>query len=186
MTALDLDRAIATWIHTLPKERIFDSSNDNAENSTLLVAYDSKSKLECEHLALAHILSTARAMRILLSRFQLECFSCERATGSTTASSMATREARRETINTTFEDFCGDIQAFFDFRLPVRPSFDEADPAKHLIMSEASIVPKVAALLAWPLAIIASTKFLDNSQRLRTEGYLRTVANALHDGALKK
>lgn len=185
MMALDLDGTIATWIHTLPRDRILDPPIDNAQKSMLLVAYDSKSKLECEHIALAHILSIARAMRILLNSFQLDYLSCEQDTYSTTPRSSATIKACRETIDTTYEEFCADVQPFLDFRLPVRPGFDTAQPEKHLIMSEARIVPKVAAFLAWPLAIISTTKFLDDSQRLRTEGYLRMVANAVHDGALK-
>ncbi|KIW70762.1 hypothetical protein PV04_03003 [Phialophora macrospora] len=182
----NLDHALATWSNTPPQhwETSALSSNERPE-SQRLVAYGPESKNGCENIAIAAILNRCRALRIMLNSIRLRCLSRLQDTSPPSSTHDPRIQACQQTIQLMTQESHASLPTFFEFRLPNRRGFEETTPEKRLIMSASKIAPKMAAYLAWPMAIVVKTESISSSQRIVMEEELYTVADALQDAALK-
>jgi hypothetical protein len=91
----------------------------------------------------------------------------------------------RGNLDSISGELCGDISYFFAHRLSdLEPSLTLTPVAPARPMRESTILPNLASMLAWPLAVAVSTENVPEPQRRWLQGKLNTVADSLGDAIL--
>jgi hypothetical protein len=118
-----------------------------------------------------------RALRLIINSIFIK-FIAVRMQNSTDHEHMRWKQNRmRGNLASTSSEMCGDVAFFFSGPRSERPN--SAD-----VHSEHAILPRLAALLAWPLAVAVSTENVPEPQRQWLQGKLRLVASSLGDAIL--
>ena len=118
-----------------------------------------------------------RALRLIINSIFIK-FIAVRMQNSTDHEHMRRKQNRmRGNLASTSSEMCGDVAFFFSGPRPERSN--SAD-----VHSEHAILPRLAALLAWPLAVAVSTENVPEPQRQWLQGKLRLVASSLGDAIL--
>jgi hypothetical protein len=168
----------------------------------------------------ASVWNTCRAARVMVNSIRIRCLSriplllhehcsiCSQEYGGHPATPAVTTltsseqepdpqqqlEKCKETLRSVDDDLCASLPFFFHFSIITRKGFEQVTTEKRLIFSNARMVPKVAAFLAWPLAVaaISSSSSGYDSAAITVGGVqgqqllraLKTVAESLQDSAL--
>lgn len=120
-----------------------------------------------------------RALRLIINSIFIK-FIAVRMQNSTDHERLRWKQNRmRENLASTSSELSGDVAFFFSRSRPERS--DSAD-----IHGEHAILPRLAALLAWPLAVAVSTENLPEPQRQWLQQKLRLVASSLGDAILDR
>lgn len=118
-----------------------------------------------------------RALRLIINSIFIK-FIAVRIQTSTDHEQLRWKQKRmRENLASTSSELCSDVAFFFS-----RPSEEGSKSAK--IHSEHAVPPRLATLLAWPLAVAVSTENVPEPQRQWLQQKLRLVASSLGDAIL--
>jgi hypothetical protein len=118
-----------------------------------------------------------RALRLIINSIFIK-FIAVRMQNSTDHEHLRWKQSRmRGNLASTSSELCGDVAFFFS-----RPRPERSDSADT--QGEHAILPRLAALLAWPLAVAVSTENVPEPQRQWLQQKLRLVASSLGDAIL--
>jgi hypothetical protein len=118
-----------------------------------------------------------RALRLIINSIFIK-FITVRMQNSTDHEHLRCKQNRmRGNLASTSSELCGDVAFFFS-----RPRTERSDSAD--VKGEHAILPRLAALLAWPLAVAVSTENVPEPQRQWLQEKLRLVASSLGDAIL--
>jgi hypothetical protein len=126
-----------------------------------------------------------RALRLIINSIFIKFISARMQSSTNHAHLLWKQERMRGNLDSISGELCGDISYFFTHgssdlepRLtlnPVVPSFSTRG---------LTILPSLASMLAWPLAVAVSTENVPEPQRLWLQGKLSMVADSLGDAIL--
>jgi hypothetical protein len=118
-----------------------------------------------------------RALRLIINSIFIK-FIAVRMQNSTDHEHLRWKQNRmRGNLASTSSELCGDVAFFFS-----RSKREEHNPT--YIHGEHIILPRLAGLLAWPLAVAVSTENVPEPQRQWLQQKLRLVASSLGDAIL--
>ena len=118
-----------------------------------------------------------RALRLIINSIFIK-FIAVRMQNSTDHEHLRWKQDRmRGNLASTASELCGDVAFFF-----ARPRSERSDSAD--VKGDHAILPRLAALLAWPLTVAVSTENVPEPQRQWLQEKLRLVASSLGDAIL--
>lgn len=180
--AEELDARLASWETMLSEDWRFSRS----------VADDQQLRYpSCTHTYTSHghasVWNRYRALRLIVNSIRIRCLSNVLQHHSSTSAFAAQQEMCYTSTKTIADDLCASLRYFFN-----SPSDDKDRSGlgvmkigKFIIKSELDILPKLAWLLAWPLAVALNVEGLDEPQRMYLTQQLRAVARSLGDAVLE-
>ncbi|EXJ84056.1 hypothetical protein A1O3_04723 [Capronia epimyces CBS 606.96] len=136
----------------------------------------------------AAIWNTHRAVRIAVNSIRTRSLShLLRQCSSPSHALILTEQLHlcRQRVDLSVRELRGSVPFFGDFSIAARKGFEELTTEKRLTLSDAKIVPMMAALLAWPLKVALSTEAAQGTQRQYLKSALETVAESLQDASLR-
>lgn len=185
--ATHLDDALAAWTHDFPGEpgptlhSVGITPTPNRDNTPQGVSVDR----HFSH-AYASVCNIQRAARLMAISVRDRCLSSnKRENPPAPVVTIEQRDQFQQTVGQIIEELCTTFELFLDYSIPLRKGFEEITPARRLTFSDSKIVPKMAAFLAWPLAVALSTETIEHTQKARLKDILETVADSLHDPSLR-
>jgi hypothetical protein len=186
--ALDLDSSLITWSQAVPEEWKFETqgsttSQDPPEKSHVfdgpVHAYST--------LGHACIWNRYRAFRLIVNSIHIRSLSNLHQNASHSSLDDAQKDLCQKNIWASTNDMCRSVPFFFNSPDATGGGAGSKSirVGKHVIRTDCEIIPKVAGLLAWPLAVAVSTDGVPDPQREWLKSRLRTVAKALGDAILE-
>lgn len=124
-----------------------------------------------------------RALRLIINSIFIKFISVRMQTSTNHAHLLWKKERMRGNLDSISADLCGDISYFFTRVQHPRGETLALVPTVRST-EELTILPSLASMLAWPLAIAVSTENVPEPQRRWLQGKLGVVADALGDAIL--
>ncbi|KAI0109289.1 hypothetical protein F4776DRAFT_657262 [Hypoxylon sp. NC0597] len=181
--AQDLDAALESWTRDLPEDWRFSTQSDSTANTTfdgLIHTYPSHG-----HGA---IWNRYFAVHIIVNSIRRRALSVMAQCSSQTMSTRTEQNICQEKIASLATDLCRGIPFFIASHIIAQGSPSPTRVIKigsNVIHTNYEILPKLATLLAWPLALAVSTETVPEPQKQYLKIKLESVANALGDSALQ-
>ncbi|OTA89168.1 hypothetical protein M434DRAFT_112924 [Hypoxylon sp. CO27-5] len=181
--AQDLDAALESWARDLPEDWRFSTRLDSTANSPfdeLIHTYPSHG-----HGA---IWNRYRAVHIIVNSIRRRALSVMAQCSSQVISTQAEQDICQEKIASLATDLCRSIPFFIASHIIAQDSPSPKRMIKigsNVIHTNYEILPKLATLLAWPLALAVSTEAVPEPQKQYLKIKLKSVANTLGDSALE-
>ncbi|EXJ83375.1 hypothetical protein A1O1_06997 [Capronia coronata CBS 617.96] len=129
----------------------------------------------------ATIWNMHRAVRARVNSIRIQCVSRLLLQGALSHSASVSEQLAvcRQTLDSSVRDLGESIPFFSQFSISTRKGFEELTTGRRLILSDSKIVPKMAALLAWALAMLFRIDAVEGSQKQWLKLVLKTVADSL-------
>jgi hypothetical protein len=126
-----------------------------------------------------------RALRLIINSIFIKFISVRMQTSADQAHLLWKQNHMRRNLEIISQELCADMLYFFkaspsgdeDFLMPVQRTSVTTE-------GEPTILPSLASMLAWPLAIAVSTENVPEAQRKWLQGKLGIVADSLGDAVL--
>jgi hypothetical protein len=126
-----------------------------------------------------------RALRIIINSIFIKFISVRMQSSTNHAHLLWKQEHMRGNLNTISGELCGDISYFFTHRSSdFEPSLTLTPVVPSLPSRGLTILPSLASMLAWPLAVAVSTENVPEPQRHWLQVKLGAVADSLGDAIL--
>ena len=93
----------------------------------------------------------------------------------------------QKTINNLAVEFCSGVQSLFTApgrSTSTAPEVRSIEINGNLVFTKAEILPKMAALVAWPMTVASCIPSIPDAEREWLNPRLRSIANALGDAVL--
>jgi len=175
-TGKELEDDLVQWAGSMSGEWKACRQDPQMETATNENTYDSIFNSYTSH-GHASLWIRQRALRLIINSIFIK-FVAIKMQNSTYHEHLRWKQNRmRGNLASTSSELCGDVAFFFSKLRPERS--DSAD-----IQGEHVILPRLAALLAWPLAVAVSTENVPEPQRQWLQQKLRLVAGSLGDAIL--
>lgn len=180
--AEELDSRLALWETSLSSDWQFNISTPDNQQS--VYPY-------CTHVYTSHghasVWNRYRALRLIVNSIRIRCLSNVLQHHSSTSAFAAQQEMCYISIKAITDDLCASLRYFFN------SSSNDKDGSglgvikvgKFIIRSNLDILPKLAWLLAWPLAVAVNVEGLDEHQKTYLIQQTRAVARSLGDAVLE-
>ncbi|KAI1104373.1 hypothetical protein F4804DRAFT_192916 [Jackrogersella minutella] len=180
--ARDIDIALESWSSTIPDGWKFSTKSDSRTDAT----FDGLAHIYASH-GHAAIWNRYRAIHIIINSLRKRALCIASRCSSEMISTEAEQEACQKRIDSLATDLCRGIPFFVDSRptandLPYTKANAVEDNTTQVYYE---ILPKLAALLAWPLALTVSTEAVPEPQREWLKVKMKSVANSLGDSILE-
>jgi hypothetical protein len=181
-----LDTTLATWPTSLPDDFGVTLCGSSCAEPTrsIKLPFEDMFHVYQSH-AHAFFWNTQRALRIFVNSLRIRCLSQLQSLPSASTALADQLDHCHRNIESSTTDLCASIPFYLQYSIPTRKGFEEVTMEKRLIFSNAEIVPKMAAFLAWPLAIAVSSEAVHATRREWLRSILTKVADSLHDAALQ-
>lgn len=186
--AEELDIALVSWSQALPEDWQFSAhpspANTDPPESDLL--YTGPVHLYKTH-GHAAIWIRYRAIRLIVNSIRNRTLSKLLQCVCHGDLIVAQRELCQKNIESITNDMCGSVPFFFNFPNDPAgtPGLKSIRLGKFIINTDDAILPKMAILLAWPLAVAVSTDGIPDPQRQWLRYRLKVAANSLGDAVLE-
>lgn len=126
-----------------------------------------------------------RALRLIINSIFIKFITVRMQTSTNHAHLLWKRERMCGNLDSTSAELCGDIVYFFTPAPSIHsPGVAVVPAAQSAPTDEPTILPSLASMLAWPLAVAVSTENVPEPQRRWLQGKLGVVADALGDAVL--
>lgn len=126
-----------------------------------------------------------RALRLIINSIFIKFITVRMQTSTNHARLLWKRERMRGNLVSVSAELCGDIAYFFTPAPSVRAmGLAVVAAAQSAPADEHTILPSLASMLAWPLAVAVSTENVPEPQRRWLQDKLGVVADALGDAVL--
>jgi hypothetical protein len=126
-----------------------------------------------------------RALRIIINSIFIKFISARMQHSTNHAHLLWKQERMRRNLDSISGELCGDISYFFTHgSSDLEPSLTLTQVVPSLRTRELTILPSLASMLAWPLAVAVSTENVPEPQRLWLQSKLSAVADSLGDAIL--
>lgn len=128
-----------------------------------------------------------RALRLIINSIFIKFIAVRLQTETADHSHLLWKQDRmRRNLDTISSELCADVPFFFEKSTSSDPGSSSAEVVEHdFVANEESISPKLAGLVAWPLAVAVSTENVPEPQRQWLQQTLKTVARSLGDSVLE-
>jgi hypothetical protein len=183
----NLDTALASWPQGMLEEWRFSvqSFADRSEQTTMSHFLFNPSVHSYTTHGHAVVWMRYRAVRLIVCSIRMRLLSILKGQLSIDAGIGGCQED----ISSLATDMCYSVPYFFSSDAK-RDDSDEPRPAsvrivENAICPERKIVPRIATLLAWPLAVAVSTEAVPKAQKEWLQRKLKTVARVQGDAALE-
>jgi hypothetical protein len=124
-----------------------------------------------------------RALRLVINSIFIKFISVRMQT-STDRERLLWKQARMKgNLESISRELCADMAYFF--KGPQSRNREILVPAPMTFEGESAILPSLATMLAWPLAVAVSTENVPEPQRKWLQGKLGSVADSLGDAVLQ-
>lgn len=185
-TGKELEDDLVQWADSMSGEWTFrkqevpaqDASDDSRDT------YDGSYNTYTSH-GHASLWIRQRALRLIINSIFIKFIAIRMQTNTNHAHLLWKQERMRGNLASISTELCGDVPFFFT-GVHIASHGDVVTDASVSRSSgrELEILPKLARLVAWPLAIAVSTENVPESQRQWLQGKLRVVASSLGDSVL--
>ncbi|KAI2467975.1 hypothetical protein F4781DRAFT_432816 [Annulohypoxylon bovei var. microspora] len=179
--ARDLDIVLESWSRNIPEDWQFFTQPDPSTDAT----FDGMVHVYASH-GLATIWNRYRAIHIIIISIRKRALSVASQCSSQTISTNMEQEMCHEKIVLLSTDLCRGIP-FFIRSQPVTHDSPSEGPSRindNYISAHYEILPKLATLLAWPLALAVSTDAVPEPQKQWLRIKLKSIAKSLGDSIL--
>lgn len=184
--AKSLDDRLAEWADTIDEEWKYSHLPPTVNpGSAHTFSPSAESVHSYKTHAHARVWNIHRAGRVMANSIRVRCLLELSPPTSRSPGIAGELEQCQLNIDYLVKELCDSAQFFFDYSIETRKGFEELSQERRLTFSDSEIVPKVAALLAWPLGVMVSTKYVKSSQRECLKHILATVADSLHDADIR-
>lgn len=186
-TGKELEDDLVKWAESVPVEWQVTqnvlpedswTSNDQTNFEGQINAYTSHSH--------ASLWLRQRALRLIINSIFVKFISVRMQTDPDNAHLLWKRDRMRRNLDTISTEMCADVPFFFGKNGLSSNGGTSADVARRTSRTaEEEISPKLAGLVAWPLAVAVSTENVPEPQRLWLQKKLKAVASSLGDTVLE-
>jgi hypothetical protein len=183
--AQNLDTALASWPISLPEKWMFCHSPPSSISAEHNHNYNGVVHSYATH-GHAAIWGRYRAIRLIVNSICIRClaFQLQKLNNPSQCSFIAIQQkAIRAIMEVVATELCGYVPFFFN-------QLDQTGMrsilmGKYTIRTNEEILPKMAALLAWPLTVAISCEYIPEPQREWLKGKLSVAAKSLGDAVLE-
>jgi len=186
--AQELDIALASWSGALPADWKFSTQPSPAgpDSTDMDHLYDGSVHIYATH-GHAALWNRYRAVRLIVNSIRLRSLSTLCQCPSQRSFGVAQPDECQKIMDSLAKDLCGSVPFFFTSR---HANQDGAGLrfiriGNTVIRTEREILPQMATLLVWPLAVAVNTEGVPNPQRQWLKHRLRSGADALGDAILE-
>ena len=126
-----------------------------------------------------------RALRLIINSIFIKFISVRMQTSTDQTHLLWKQNRMRGNLETISQELCADMLYFFKGPPSSDGEIAIPDPRTSVTAEGDSVIlPSLASMLAWPLAIAVSTENVPELQRKWLQGRLGTIANSLGDAVL--
>lgn len=182
--AQNLDTALASWPISLPEKWMFSCPPPSSISGKYDHTYNGIVHSYPTH-GHAAIWSRYRAIRLIVNSIRIRYLTCQLQTldyPSQRSFIAIQQQAIRATMEVITSELCGCVPFFFNHL--DQTGMRSILMGKYTIRSNEEILPKMAALLAWPLTVAISCEYISDPQREWLKDKLSAVAKSLGDAVL--
>ncbi len=183
--AQNLDTALASWPMSLPEKWRFCRLPPSSISGEYTQTYNGIVHSYATH-GHAAIWGRYRSIRLIVNSIRIRYFTYQLQTvnyPSQRSFIAVQQQAILATIEVIAAELCGCVPFFFN-------QLDQTGTrsilmGKYSIRTSEEILPKMAALLAWPLTVVISCEYIPEPHRQWLKGKLSVVAKSLGDAVLE-
>lgn len=175
-TGKELEDDLVHWAETMSGEWQEQASGESDIDESNNETYDHLFKSYTSH-GHASLWIRQRALRLIVNSIFIKFIAVRMQNGTDHEHLRWKQNRMRGNLASTSSSLCGDVAFFFS-----RSSQEEQNSTD--IHDEHAILPRLATLLAWPLAVAVSTENVPEPQRQWLQQKLRLVASSLGDAVL--
>lgn len=183
-----LDAELAMWAENVPKDWEYSTSlRSNSQNTAGAPTTNREPEIHNVHDYNSHAYAVNwnryRAARMIVNSIHIRALEGTKVCPVVFDGAMARQDICLQRIHELVPELCSGVQYFFN-----SPSIENGTYSikigDKVVHSEREILPKLAALVAWPLTVAACTEYVPEAHRKRLRERLNIVAEALGDKML--
>ncbi|KAM0720496.1 hypothetical protein Q7P37_004632 [Cladosporium fusiforme] len=186
-TGKELEDDLVEWAQSVPQEwqatQIALSANPEALGSEM--AFQGRQNSYTSH-GHASIWLRQRALRLIINSIFIKFIAVRLQSDPNNTHILWKRDRMCGNLDTVSSNLCADVPFFFDNPvLPGKEGTSATGASQASTPSQDAISPKLAGLVAWPLAVAVSTENVPEPQRQWLQKKLKAVASSLGDSVLE-
>jgi hypothetical protein len=184
-----LDAELAIWSENVPKDWEYSTwLRSNPQNATGAPTTNREAEIHAVHEYTSHAHATNwnryRAVRMIVNSIHIRALEEMKICPVEFDGATARQQICLQRIHDIGPELCGGVRYFFN-----TPSTENGTYSikigDSIVHSEREILPKMAALVAWPLTVATCTEYVPDVHRSRLRERLGVVAEALGDKVLE-